>query len=267
MVLAPFLPKEKHWEAVYLIFSLQEYIKDPEFNPEKVASKSVAAAGLCAWVINIIKFYDVYVAIVPKERALSQANAELSAAQERLKALNNQIASLEEQLAVLKSEFQEATNSKLKCEADADTTAKTIDLANRLVKGLASENVRWRDSVANYRKQLITLPGDILMVTAFISYMGSFTRMYRIDLLKKFWEPFLKKLVPVIPVTPDLDPMELLTDDAQIAQWNNEGLPNDRMSSENATVLTNSERWPLMIDPQLQGIKWIKNKYGSELKV
>jgi dynein heavy chain len=39
------------------------------------------------------------------------------------------------------------------------------------------------------------------------------------------------------------------------------------MSAENATVLTNSERWPLMIDPQLQGIKWIKNKYGSELKV
>lgn len=39
------------------------------------------------------------------------------------------------------------------------------------------------------------------------------------------------------------------------------------MSSENATILTNSSRWPLMIDPQLQGIKWIKNKYGDELKV
>lgn len=59
----------------------------------------------------------------------------------------------------------------------------------------------------------------------------------------------------------------MLTDDATIAAWNNEGLPNDRMSTENATILTHCERWPLMIDPQQQGIKWIKNKYGTDLKV
>lgn len=39
------------------------------------------------------------------------------------------------------------------------------------------------------------------------------------------------------------------------------------MSIENATILTNSDRWPLMIDPQLQGVKWIKQKYGSSLVV
>lgn len=43
----------------------------------------------------------------------------------------------------------------------------------------------------------------------------------------------------------------MLTDDAQVATWNNEGLPTDTMSTENATILTNSARWPLMIDPQL----------------
>ena len=61
--------------------------------------------------------------------------------------------------------------------------------------------------------------------------------------------------------------MSLLTDEAVIANWNNEGLPSDRMSTENATILTNCQRWPLMVDPQLQGIKWIKNKYGDDLKV
>ncbi|MGH0148390.1 UNVERIFIED_CONTAM: hypothetical protein FKN15_039512 [Acipenser sinensis] len=70
-----------------------------------------------------------------------------------------------------------------------------------------------------------------------------------------------------IPLTEGLDPIGMLTDDATVAAWNNEGLPSDRMSTENATILTNCERWPLMIDPQQQGIKWIKNKYGSDLKV
>lgn len=37
----------------------EHYLKDSEFNPNLVCTKSFAAAGLCAWVINIIKFYEV----------------------------------------------------------------------------------------------------------------------------------------------------------------------------------------------------------------
>lgn len=58
-------------------------------------------------------------------------------------------------------------------------------------------------------------------------------------------------LQPQIPVSEKSDPLQLICDDAQIAMWNNEGLPNDRMSAENATILTNTSRWPLIIDPQL----------------
>ena len=61
--------------------------------------------------------------------------------------------------------------------------------------------------------------------------------------------------------------LSLLTDDAIIAGWNNQGLPSDAMSIENASILCNSLKWPLMIDPQLQGIKWIKNRFGKELKI
>jgi len=68
-------------------------------------------------------------------------------------------------------------------------------------------------------------------------------------------------------MTEGLDVLHLLTDGATIAIWNNENLPSDRMSTENATILTNAERWPLMIDPQLQGIKWIKTREGEELQV
>ena len=69
---------------------------------------------------------------------------------------------------------------------------------------------------------------------------------------------FMKGQKVQIPVTEGLDAISMLTDDAAVAAWNNEGLPPDRMSKENATILCNCERWPLMVDPQLQGIKWIK---------
>lgn len=68
----------------------------------------------------------------------------------------------------------------------------TIELANRLVGGLASENVRWAESVANFKEQEKTLPGDVLLTTAFVSYVGCFTRKYRDNLMHEKWLPFLK---------------------------------------------------------------------------
>lgn len=66
-------------------------LEDPEFQPDLVASKSYAAAGLCSWVLNIVKFYEVYCEVEPKRQALSKANAELAAAQEKLTAIKNKI--------------------------------------------------------------------------------------------------------------------------------------------------------------------------------
>lgn len=66
-------------------------LQDPEFQPDLVASKSYAAAGLCSWVLNIVKFYEVYCEVEPKRQALSKANTELAAAQEKLAAIKSKI--------------------------------------------------------------------------------------------------------------------------------------------------------------------------------
>ncbi|XP_039757462.1 dynein beta chain, ciliary-like [Pararge aegeria] len=250
-----------------VIKAVMPYIKNPEFNAEFIMSKSAAAAGLCSWVINIVKFYDVYVVVEPKRRALNAANAELQAARDKLSFLTDQIHELEEKLEELLKAFQEAVNEKIKCQAEADATNATIDLANRLVNGLASEKIRWSATVVNLKESGVLLPGDVLLVTAFISYVGCFTRRYRLLLMDEDWVPTLHKTDPKIETTEGLEPLTMLTDDAQVATWNNEGLPSDNMSTENATILTNSARWPLMIDPQLQGIKWIKSRYGDALVV
>ncbi|KAL1403957.1 hypothetical protein pipiens_005505 [Culex pipiens pipiens] len=285
------IPKDRSWKACKLMMNkvdvflndliyydkehiqpdvvkaLQEYLKDPDFDPDKIRAKSAAAAGLCAWVINIHRFYQVYQVVEPKQRALNEAQSDLKGAQDKLMDLTNKINELEERLGVIQAEFNDALAEKQKCQDEADKTAFTIDLAHRLVNGLASENVRWRESIAHLKSQSVTLPGDVLLIACFISYVGCFTRRYRVELQEKMWIPTFRLSKPAIPFTEGVDPLNLIVDDAVIASWNNEGLPSDRMSSENAAILTYSSRWPLMIDPQLQGIKWIKQKYGSNLTV
>lgn len=64
--------------------AVQPYLADKEFDPDFIRSKSGAAAGLCSWVISIVRFYEVYCDVEPKRNALAAANAELEAAQEKL---------------------------------------------------------------------------------------------------------------------------------------------------------------------------------------
>ncbi|KAM6297472.1 dynein axonemal heavy chain 17 [Aegotheles albertisi] len=246
--------------------AFQPYQSDSSFNPDFIMSKSTAAAGLCSWCLNIVRFYEVYCDVEPKRQALEEANAELAEAQEKLSRIKKKIADLNANLAALTAKFEKATAEKIKCQQEADATNKVITLANRLIGGLASENVRWAESVEMFREQEKTLCGDVLLVCAFVSYIGYFTKRYRAELLEKHWIPFLGQLEVPIPITPGLDPLSLLTDDADVATWSNQGLPSDRTSTENATILCNTQRWPLVVDAQLQGIKWIRNKYGEELQ-
>lgn len=245
----------------------KEYTKDPAFVPEEIRTKSLAASGLCSWVINIIIYYEIFCEVKPKRDALEAANEELREASEKLAGIQGKIRQLEEQLQKLQDEFERARSDKQRCQDEADLTYKTIELANRLVGGLASENVRWGKQVEQYKLEELTLPGDVLVTVAFLSYVGCFTKPYRLALMDTHWLPFLATLTPVIPISEGLDPLRMLVDDAIIASWNNEGLPSDRMSIENATILTSAERWPLIIDPQLQGIKWIKTRFGAALRV
>eukprot|EP00050_Salpingoeca_kvevrii_P003770 m.233351 g.233351 ORF g.233351 m.233351 type:complete len:4592 (-) comp10879_c0_seq1:411-14186(-) len=247
--------------------AVAEYLKLEDFNADFVRGKSLAAAGLCAWVCNIVTFNAVFKDVEPKRKALAEANEKLNAAQTKLQKIMDKIAKLDEALGKLRHDFQVATDDKLKCQQEADATNMTINLANRLVGGLASENVRWGEAVAKFKEQEKTLPGDVLMITAFISYAGCFSKTYRNILYDEKWLPFILEQNPRIPLTDNLDPLYMLTDNSKIARWGNEGLPADRVSTENATILTNAERWPLIIDPQEQGIKWIKQREGENLVV
>lgn len=74
-----------------IIKAIQPYLADSEFEPEFIRSKSGAAAGLCAWVINIIKFYEVFCDVEPKRKALAAANAELAAATEKLSVIKKKV--------------------------------------------------------------------------------------------------------------------------------------------------------------------------------
>lgn len=241
------------------IKALQPYVSDPTFDPVTIKTISLAAAGLCAWVQNIVKYYYIYCEVEPKRQKLAEAEAKLATSQASLKKVQDKVKTLQLKLDQLIAEYNAALSDQMDTQGRADRTHLKLRLAGRLVGGLSEEKIRWADSIQALDIRKKTLIGDVLLSSAFLSYVGAFTRTYRENLLNEKWIPDL--IQRKIPLTQNIDPLyDVLTNEAHIASWNNEGLPSDRVSIENGSIIMNCKRWPLLIDPQLQGVKWIKTK-------
>ena len=105
--------------------------------------------------------------------------------------------------------------------------------------------------------------GNVSIACAFISYCGPFNSEFRDILSHEYFSQDMKKRG--VPLTPDLNLVNFLVDEATVGEWNIQGLPKDDLSIQNGIMVTNSTRFPLLIDPQVQGENWIKNKYAETI--
>ncbi|RNF12557.1 dynein heavy chain 9, axonemal isoform 2 [Trypanosoma rangeli] len=241
------------------IDQIQIYITNPGFDPEKIKTKSFAAAGLCKWAIGINKYHLVRCEVRPKEERLAEAQERLHQSKSALKKIQDKVADLNAKLGALISQYNDAVEAANAIEQKAKKTQLKMDLAQRLVSGLSDETVRWGNTIEQLQVASKLLVGDVLLGASFVSYIGPFSKAFRERIVTEDWVPKVKELG--IPMTENLDiTMNVLTTEATVASWNNEGLPSDMVSTENGAILTNCTRWPLLIDPQLQGIKWIRTR-------
>ena len=236
----------------------KEFLSNPNFNPDYIRNKSGAAAGLCAWVVNICKYFRIYQVVAPKRALLSEANKKLDNANKKLSGIRAKVKELQDRVAKLEEGLMKATDDKNAAIAAADKTMRKAGMADRLVNGLSGENKRWGASIELFGAMERRLVGDVLLAAAFVSYAGPFSATFRQQLVYDKWMPDVKERQ--IPMTEGMVPLDILTNDAKKALWGVEGLPTDPLSIENGAIMTNAARWSLMIDPQLQGIAWIRSR-------
>eukprot|EP00928_Gymnodinium_smaydae_P090374 TRINITY_DN7418_c1_g1_i1.p1 TRINITY_DN7418_c1_g1~~TRINITY_DN7418_c1_g1_i1.p1 ORF type:complete len:1913 (-),score=434.08 TRINITY_DN7418_c1_g1_i1:413-5788(-) len=228
-----------------------------DFSQEVMQKKAQAAGGLCVWVINIIAYYDIVQQVEPKRRGLEEATASLEAANARHAQVQREVEELQSRLQDLVAAFDKAVEDKTAVMNEAERCQTKLDLAQRLVNALSANGVIWEQTVEKTDADLVHILGDSLLACSFASYVGVFTRDYRQRTLNRLVEFLREREVPLGDLC---DPLEVLSTEAQRARWCARGLPNDRISLENGSIMMCSERWCLMIDPQMQGIVWVKNK-------
>ena len=102
---------------------------------------------------------------------------------------------------------------------------------------------------------MTNLTGNILLAAAFIAYIGPFSIDYRDNMLKTW---IARCLELKIPTSENFALQRILTEEVQIREWQDNGLPADLLSTVNGIIIQNCRRWPLIIDPQSQANRWLK---------
>lgn len=137
-------------------------------------------------------------------------------------------------------------------------TKRKMDQANKLINSLADNKVRWEANSKEFKARKNRLVGNVAKASAFISYCGPFNAEFRNILNEQYFTDDLKS--KNIPYSDEFNISAFLVDQVTIGEWALQKLPTDELSIQNGIMVTRSTRYPLMIDPQGQGLTWIKER-------
>ncbi|XP_073447159.1 dynein axonemal heavy chain 3 isoform X1 [Aquarana catesbeiana] len=234
----------------------EKFINNEDFQPSVIKNVSSACEGLCKWV-RALEVYDrVAKVVAPKRERLKEAEAKLAVQMEQLNIKRAELKAVEDRLQALNDDFNAMNNKKEELEKNIEICSQKLVRAEKLISGLGGEKDRWTEAARLLGNKYINLTGDVLLSSGTVAYLGAFTVDYR-QKCQSQWHVLCKE--KKIPCSNDFSLSNTLGEPVKIRAWQIAGLPVDFFSIDNGIIVSNSRRWALMIDPQGQANKWIKN--------
>ena len=231
------------------------YLSNPEFEPDKVASKSLAAKSIAKWVKAMNNFYDVLKKVEPKKKRYEEEKSNLDLANSALSAKTKELNEIKAKVAKLKADCDVMQAERNRLAEEMSITRRRLSRAEELMGLLIDEDARWNAAVERIKEDSHKLVGNVFLSAACISYLGPFTGPYREAMISQWAKDIVDRN---IPASPSFRLITTMGDPILIREWQNNGLPTDAVSVENAIIATEAMRYPLMVDPQMQANRWVK---------
>lgn len=115
----------------------------------------------------------------------------------------------------LNDKYKNAMTERAIIQEEKDLMERRLIAADKLIKGLSSENTRWQNDLINLEEYKKKILGNCLMNSSFLAYTAPFSYEFRVDMLFNNW---FKSIVEYgIPIT---DPFKIeieLADEVTVA--------------------------------------------------
>ena len=199
-----------------------------------------------------------------------------------------------DKLQLLNDEFEANQEKKMQLEQNIDLCSKKLDRAEKLIGRPGGRERTLGRSCQSFRRKVneytslcpfkfyslnfryLNITGDVLLSAGVVAYLGAFTVEFRnvsqphqailLTLHTYFcwsihrnvlWTGWRCVRTRRFCVLRTFRLMLRLEKPVKIRAWHIAGLPVDSFSIDNGIIVSNSRRWPLMIDPQ-GGISIVK---------
>ena len=235
---------------------LEPYLTMEDYNMGTAMRVCSDVAGLLAWTKAMAFFFGVNKEVLPLKMNLVIAGNRLRSAQKELETAEAKLKRKERSLKSCKDMYCAAVSEKQRLADQADNCRRKMTAASTLINGLTGEKERWTVTSKHLKDQLGRLIGDTLLACGFISYSGPFNQEYRLQLMTA-WKGLLKQ--KNVSFTKDLNVISMLVDTDEMSEWSLQGLPNDELSLQNASIVTKGRSYPLLVDPQVLALLFKKN--------
>lgn len=174
-------------------------------------------AGLLLWTIAMTKFYAINKDVLPLKANLAVMQAKHDRAMVELCAAEELAQEKDRELNEAKSQQYEAESKKNAVLEDARLCEEKMNAATALIDGLGDEKIRWTEQIAQFESETERLVGDVVILSAFLSYAGPFNQEFR-ELSQNDWFNELGRRQ--IPVSRSVNVSDSLTDMATIGMHN-----------------------------------------------
>ena len=205
-----------------------------EFDPPSIPKFSLASEAFAMWVKAVHKYYVVNQLVEPKKR-------EIVAAQEALQELEK----LQHALDTPEADYARGVASQQNVKNEIEDCQVKIERAQKIIDAMEDPE-QWKQQANNEAD--VTWPS--LVAAALVVYMGPFQPALRAALEGRAMELIESQEAHVV--------QKYLGDLAKIEHWHVSGLVGISTFTDNGIILDTTRRWPLLIDPRQQAIRYIK---------
>ncbi|ULT89881.1 hypothetical protein L3Y34_008351 [Caenorhabditis briggsae] len=188
-----------------------KYLSKEEFDPDKVKQCSLAAEGLCRWVLAIDMYNQISKIVEPKRERLRKAEVLVKQHLKQLEVKRKALLKVTEKLQGLSDQFSQMCQKKQELESQISSCEVRMERAERLVQALSGEKDKWKSKITDVtHEDSLSVPYSVGSALA-LHIFGKLP----IDQREKELRKTMRSLFPKLEITIacDLKTLVMLVDD------------------------------------------------------
>lgn len=231
-----------------------EFLSLPNFNFETVNRASKACGPLLQWVEAQVTYSSILERVGPLREEVKALQDEAVQTKAQAQAIIDMIEELEASIEKYKEDYAQLITETQAIKSEMVIVENKVNRSVNLLDSLSDERNRWSANIKEFEHRKDSLPGDVLLSSAFISYSGFYDQYIR-EQMYSVWSNYLSQ--SGISYQKHNSVSTYLATGEERLKWHNSSLPPDDLCVENAIMLCRYHRYPLIIDPTSRVIPFL----------